>query len=117
MNSKIYLKVIYVIFLNALLVLFIYLVYDRAGTRARIYDPLVLADYKIVDENKECDEGKELIFSDKKHKYYLPCKGSYNIYLEWTDGSKDLIKNALKNNKVTIDSLTDHGLKIIEYEK
>ena len=117
MNSKIYLKVLYVIFLNALLVLFIFFVYDKTGTRAHMYSPLLIADYKIVDENKECTKGKELIYSDKDYNYYLSCKGSYNIYLQWTDGSKDLLKNALKNNKVTIDSLTSHGLKIIKHEK
>ena len=117
MNSKIYMKIVAVIFLNALLGLFIYIVYDKAGTRARIYDPLLIADYRIKDTNKDCVKEEELIYEDKEYGYYLPCQGSYNIYLEWDDGSKDLIKNALKNKKVTIESLKDHGLKIIEHEK
>ena len=117
MNSKIYLKIVLVIILNALLGIFIYIIYDKAGTRARIFDPVELADYRITDNNKECSGGEELIFEDKTYGYYLTCKGSYNIYLEWTDGSRDLVKNALKNNKVTIESLEEHGLKIVKHEK
>ena len=117
MNSKIYLKIAAVIILNGLLGILIFIMYDKAGTRAGIFDPVELADYKIKDDNKECIKEEELIFEDKDYNYYLPCKGSYNIHLDWTDGSKDLIKNALNNKKVTIKSLEEHGLKIVRHEK
>ena len=67
--------------------------------------------------NKKCKQEEELIYEDKDYNYYLSCLGSYNIYLEWTDGSRDLVKNALINKKVTIKSLEEHGLKIIRHEK
>ena len=117
LNSKIYLKIVCVIFLNGLLGCLLYVIIDRAGTRAHIYNPLEVADYEIKDKNKTCEKEEELLFEDKKYEYYLTCKGSYNIYLEWTDGSNDLIKNALKNKKVTMDSLIEHGLKVIRHEK
>ena len=117
MNSKIYLKIVAVIFLNAILGILIYIVYDKAGTRAGIYEPIEIADYVIKDNNKECIKGEELIYEDENFNYYLTCKGSYNITLEWTDGSKDLVKNALKNKKVTIASLAEHGLRIVQHEK
>ena len=117
LNSKIYMKIIYVIFLNAILIGLIFVIYDKAGTRAHIYDPLQVADYEIKDKNKKCEQEEEYLYEDERYSYYLTCKGSYNIYLEWTDGSTDLVKNALKNKKVTMDSLIEHGLKVIKHEK
>ena len=117
MNSKLYLKILAVIVLNALLGIFIYIIYDKAGSRAHIFEPIVIADYKLKDNNKNCIKEEELLYEDSIYNYYLTCKGSYNIYLEWTDGSKDLVKNALKNKKVTIESLMEHGLKVVKHEK
>ena len=117
MRGRLYLKIVFVIFLSAILFCLIFIIYDKAGTRTHIYDEIVLSDYVIKNENVNCPKGEELIFEDDKYNYYLNCLGSYKIYLIWDDGSKDLVKNALKNKKVTIDSLINHGLEIIKHEK
>ena len=117
MRGSIYLKIIFVVVLTAILLFLIFIIYDKTGTRTGIYDPLILSDYTIKDENDGCQRGEELIYEDDDYSYYLPCLSSYKIYLEWTDGDRDLIKNALNNNKVTIESLIDHGLEVVKHEK
>lgn len=117
MRVKIYFKITYVIFLTVILVCLLYIIISKAGTRAHIYEPLQIADYVIKDENKNCKKEEELLYEGENYNYYLTCLGSYNIYLEWSDGSRDLVKNALKNKKVTIESLIEHGLKVVKHEK
>ena len=39
---------------------------------------------------------------------------SNDIVLVWNDGSRDYLKDALNNQKVTIKSLKNHGLEIYE---
>ena len=117
MRGRIYLKIIFVVILTGILMGLIFIIYDRAGTRAHIYNPLELADYVIKDENKKCKAEEELIYEDEDYNYYLTCLGSYNIYLEWTDGSRDLLKNALNNKKVNMASLIEHGLEVVKHEK
>ena len=117
MKSKIYLKIVFVVILTAILFCLIFIIYDKAGTRAHIYEPLSIADYIIKDESSSCNKGEEKIYEDKNYNYYLTCMNSYDIYLVWSDGGKDLVKNALQNNKVTIESLQEHGLTIVKHEK
>ena len=117
MRGNLYLKIAFVVVLSVVLLFLIFIIYDKAGKRTGIYEPPALADYIIVDLSEDCKKGEELIYEDEKYSYYLPCLSSYDIYLEWTDGARDLIKNAINNNKVTIDSLIEHGLKVIKHEK
>ena len=116
MKPKLVIKTLFVIILTCILFGLIFIIYDKAGTRAHIYNP-VLADYKIVDENESCDNTEEFLYADKNYDYYLPCLSSYNIYLYWTDGDKDLIKDALNNHKVDMASLIEHGLKVNKHER
>ena len=117
MKGRLIFKVVFVIFLTAILIGLIFIIYDKTGTAAHIYDPLLISDYVIVNETKECSGEEEYLYEDDNYKYYLPCPSSYDIYLEWTDGDKDLIKNAWNNKKVSINSLIEHGLIVKKYEK
>lgn len=117
MKGRLIFKTVFVIILTFILIGLIFIIYDKAGTAAHIYNPLLVSDYVIIDESKDCSGEEELIYEDSKYKYYLPCPSSYDISLEWTDGDTDLLKNALNNKKVTIESLEDHGLKVIKHEK
>ena len=117
MNFKMSVKIAFVIILSVILVGLIFIINDKTGKRAHIYDPLVLSDYVIENETKKCDDGEEFLYEDDNYKYYLPCKSSYDIYLQWDDGARDLVKDALNNKKVNIDSLTEHGLKVIKHAK
>ena len=67
MRSKMYLKIIFVVILSAILLCLIFIIYDKAGTRAHIYEPLAIADYVIKDESTSCIKGEELIYQDKEY--------------------------------------------------
>ena len=116
MNSKIMFKSIFVGMLLIILIGLIFIIFDKAGTGAHIYSPLVLNDYKIIDETVDCDNNKYLIYSDEKNNYYLNCSNS-NIFILWDDGARDSLEFDLKISKVTIESLIEHGLKVIKDEK
>ena len=76
-----------------------------------------IVDYVIENKSETCVSALELIYEDKNNSYYLSCIKSNYIYLKWDDGEIDLLKNALDNKKVTIDSLIEHGLDVIVNEK
>ena len=44
--------------------------------------------------------------------YFLNCFKSNNIYLEYADGTIITLREALDGEKVTIESLIDHGLEV-----
>jgi hypothetical protein len=75
---------------------------------------LIFNAYTIYydNEGKTCMNNEELFYKDDKYTYSLPCISSYDTYLIWFDGTKELVKNALQNKKVDINSLVTHGLKV-----
>ena len=108
-------RVLFVIILCLILFSLLYIIYGES----KLDDTLVLSTYTILYDNEtdECVDTPEVIYKDGKYKYYLSCASSYDTYLLWDDGTKELIKNALDNNKVDIKSLENHGLKIIKNGK
>lgn len=114
MKSRLIFKSIFVVVLLIILFCLVFIIYDKAGTGARIYDPILLSTYTIYYDNddKECMQTPEVFYKDSKYSYSLPCISSYDTYLIWDDGTKELVKNALENNKVDIESLEKHGLKV-----
>ena len=117
MRARLTFKIMFVFILSLLLTGLLFIIFDKAGTRARFYDPSLVADYVLVNKNETCVKTNELLYEDESYSYYLPCTSSYDVYLEWTDGDKDLVKNALNSGKVTIGSLIDHGLEVEKHEK
>lgn len=117
MKAKLIAKCIFVFFLSIILVCLIFIIFDKAGTGTGIYEPPKLVDYVIVDKTDYCEDTRELIYSDKKYNYYLPCTKSSTVFLEWDEGVTDPLKFAIENEKVTIDSLIEHGLGVIKDEK
>lgn len=73
---------------------------------------LSISDYIINNTNKVCDNNRELISSDGEYDYYIPCTMSNDIELIWNDGSKDYLKDAIRNKKVNVESLIKHGLRV-----
>ncbi len=114
MKTRIIFKSLFVVILVIILFCLVFIINDKAGKGAKIYNPIVLSTYTILydNEGKECMNKPELFYKDGKYKYSLPCVSSYDTYLLWDDGTKELIKNALENNKVDIESLESHGLKV-----
>jgi len=57
----------------------------------------------------------ELIFDDGQHRYYLSTVRSNSIILTFADGQRISLKDALDQQKVTIDALIANGLDVITY--
>ena len=112
MRARMVFKIMFVVILVLILIGLIFIIFDKAGTRAGVRNTMKIVDYTIVNEQENCADVLELIYEDADYKYYLPCISSYGIYLEWSDGTRDLLKDALRNGKVTMDSLIDHGLDV-----
>ena len=112
MKTKITLKIIFITLLIVILIGLVILVFSNNEDE----DVNKIVDYKIVDNTTSCTEGLEEIYKDNKSTYYLPCIKSANIEIVWDNGEKDLLKNAINNKKVTIESLKEHGLEVYEYE-
>ena len=117
MKTKLVLKCIFLFFLLIILIGLLYIIMQKAGTSPEMYSPLKVVDYYIQNDTEECPKALELIYSDKKYNYYLPCIESENITLVWEDGVVDSLKNAISKEKVTIESLKRHGLDILKNEK
>lgn len=115
-KNKIIFKSIFVCLLILILIGLIFIIFDKAGTGAHIYNPMVLNNYRIIDNTNDCDNNKYLIYSDEKNNYYLNCSNS-SIFILWDDGAKDSLEFDLKINKVTMESLIEHGLKVTIDEK
>ena len=112
LKTKITLKFIFITLLVAILIGLVILIL----TNNEENEVNKIVDYKIVDDTTSCMEELEEIYKDNKSTYYLPCVKSANIKLVWDNGETDLLKNAINNGKVTIESLKEHGLEIYEYE-
>ena len=116
MKVKIFFKVLFILTLVFVFCFFIYIIYVKIDTN---YNSSLLSTYTIFYDNNtdECTSSPEILYSDNEYNYSLSCVSSYNTYLLWDDGTKELLKNALDNNKVDIKSLENHGLKIIKNGK
>ena len=114
MKTRIIFKSIFLLILLVILFCLVFIIFDKAGKTARIYNPILLSTYTIFydSDGKECMEKPEVFYKDSKYQYTLSCYSSYDTYLLWDDGTKELIKNALNNKKVDIESLEKHGLKV-----
>ena len=63
-----------------------------------------------------CWSGK-CFYNDGKKDYCLSCAKSDKIILSWSDGSQTNMMEDLKSGKVSINSLIEHGLKVVDAPK
>lgn len=75
--------------------------------------------YTIEDEtrltnNFSCDEALEEIYKTEEYSYNLTCIKSKYINVIYTDGSKQNIKEALKNNKISINDLNKYKIEYVK---
>ena len=116
MKNRIVFKSIFLFFLIIILIGLIFIIFDKAGTRTGIYMPKPI-DYRIEYDSEVCLDALEEIYSDSKYTYSLPCISSSNIKIVWEDGITDPLMFAIEKEKVTMESLEEHGLKIYKNEK
>lgn len=69
-------------------------------------------EYSLVDKSENCGNALELIYETSTTAYFLNCFKSNSIYLEYADGTIITLREALDGEKVTIESLIEHGLEV-----
>ena len=113
MKLRLALRCVFTTILVIIIVLLLVIFFDKAGTRTGV---LRLSDYVIENysESDTCVDMIEYVYEKDGKRYYLPCPMSNDIVLVWDDGSRDYLKDALRNEKVTVKSLQEHGLRIYE---
>ena len=72
---------------------------------------------QILDATYSCENILEDFYQDDVYIYSFPCPKSNHVYVKFEDGSKMLVINALKENKVTIKELEKAGLEIKKRKK
>ena len=79
-------------------------------------------EYILVDETKKqkdfaCAEMLEKFYEDDNHTYYWNCIKNNYMIVEYDDGTKELISDALNNNHIDIQVLDKFDISYIKYEK
>ena len=111
MKLKIVLKSILFTGIALLLVALSIIAFSSLNNVETINPEDIARDYQIIDYNGICAEVVECFYNDGKKDYCLSCAKSDKIILSWSDGSH------LKSGKVSINSLIEHGLKVVDAPK
>lgn len=71
-------------------------------------------DFKVVDNAGTCAQSLEEIYRDKTYIYYLSCQKSGSVFIQFNNGEKYPIKEALTKSLVTPDQIINKGYKLIK---
>lgn len=94
----------------------------------------LLMDYKLPEETNDlkvksivdktqsligyaCAEALELFYTDDKYEYYFSCLKGSEVIVEYTDGSEETVKEALKKDRIQISDLDNYKIEYLKYEK
>ena len=118
MKVRLVFRCMFLVLLLIILIGLIYILFDRTGNRTGIYMPPIV-DYKIIYETNsdKCSNKKEEIYRDSKYVYSLECINSSKVTILWDDGVEEPLKYSIEKEKVTMESLEEHGLKIYKDKK
>lgn len=117
MKLKIVLKSILFTTIGILFVALFIIAFSNLNSEETTKPEDIAKDYQIIDYNGICPEVVECFYNDGKKDYCLSCNKSDKIILSWNDGSQSKMIDDLKEGKVSIQSLIDHGLKVVEAPK
>ena len=70
-----------------------------------------------VDDGVSYDTALELFYTDAEYEYYFPNIISQYIIVEFTDGTKSNVKDALSNGDITISDLDTFEIKYLKQKK
>ena len=118
MRAKLVFRCMFLVLLLIILFGLVYIAFDKTGSRTGIYMPKIV-DYKIVYDTSvdNCSIKDEVIYSDSKYDYKLHCMNSSSITILWDDGIEEPLKYSIEKEKVNMESLEEHGLKIYKDKK
>ena len=73
---------------------------------------------KIIDATyPACSSSYEKFYEDDIYIYYLTCSKSDSVFVKFPNGNKMLLKNALSEDKVTIEEVINSDLEIYKEKK
>lgn len=77
--------------------------------------------YTIVDKTKDsnivCAQVLEKFYEDDTYEYYFGSAKGDLVIVEYSNGEKESVSDALNRGKITIDELDDYGIKYYSEEK
>ena len=117
MKLKIVLKSILFTTIGLLFVALFVIAFSNLNDEETTKPEDIARDYQIIDYNGICPEVVECFYNDGEKDYCLSCNKSDKIILSWSDGSQSKMIDDLKEGKVSIQSLIDHGLKVVDAPK
>lgn len=79
-------------------------------------------EYILVDETKDkedfaCDDALEPFYDDENYTYFWSCIKNKYMIVKYSDGSKELISDALKQGHIDIQVLDKFNISYIKEEK
>ena len=70
----------------------------------------------VARDNLSCDTALEKFYQDEKYTYSYNCIKSNYVIVKYNDGSEETVKDALQNNRITIQDLDRFNIKYIKDE-
>ena len=70
----------------------------------------------VARDNLSCDEALEKFYQDENYTYSYSCIKSDNVIVKYNDGSEETVKDALQNNRITIQDLDKFNISYIKEE-
>ena len=114
MKTKMILKSIFVTALSLILVALSIIAFTKIDKTDALYELTKDKDYRIVDNIDSCSqEFMDCFYKNDNGEYCFECKKSSEVLLEWSDGSQTKMIDSLNDGTVTIESLIEHGLKVV----
>ena len=76
-----------------------------------------ITDTTKLSSNFACAQAIDVFYEDSNYKYYYTCIKSNYIIVEYTNGTKENIKVALKNNHIKITDLDKYNISYLKEQK
>ena len=70
----------------------------------------------VARDNLSCDEALEKFYQDENYTYSYSCIKSDKVIVKYSDGSEETVKDALQNNRITIQDLDRFNISYIKEE-
>ncbi len=114
MKTKMVLKGIFVTVLTITLIALAVIAFTKIDKTDALYELNKSVDYRIVDNVDNCSQiYMDCFYKNENGEYCFECKKSSEVLLEWSDGSQTKMLDSLKEGSVSIESLIEHGLKVV----
>jgi len=81
-------------------------IFKISSLNSKFACPLIVNEtIRIIDESTSCNTAMEMFYEDKLFEYYFPCKKSDSVFIQFEDGSIELLSESLKTQRIKIDEV------------